>query len=216
MAETVQLRTYVFIDAMQPQFAAYMASVASGYLPIEGQAALYVEIAPGMEINRLMDVALKATNVTPAEQVVERQYGMLELHSDQQAEVRQAGSAILDCLGKTEADRLKPKVVSHQVIRRVADHQAMLINRSGRKGMMLIAKQTLFIMETYPAGYAVLAANEAEKAAHINLVIIRPTGAFGRVYIAGDEAEITIASEAALAAVEDVHGVEEKKPGSAQ
>lgn len=211
MAENVQLRTYVFIDSMQPQFAAYMASVASGFLPIEGQAALYVEIAPGMEINRLMDVALKATSVTPAEQIVERQYGMLELHGDEQADVRQAGLAILGQLGKKEDERLKPKVVSHQVIRHVDDHQAMLINRSGRKGMMLLAKQTLFIMETYPAGYAVLAANEAEKAANINLVIVRPTGAFGRIYIAGEEAEVMVASEAALRAVQDVRGVEEKK-----
>lgn len=211
MAENVQLRTYVFIDSMQPQFAAYMASVASGFLPIEGQAALYVEIAPGMEINRLMDVALKATNVTPAEQIVERQYGMLELHGDEQADVRQAGLAILGHLGKKEEERLKPKVVSHQVIRHVDDHQAMLINRSGRKGMMLLARQTLFIMETYPAGYAVLAANEAEKAANINLVIVRPTGAFGRVYIAGEEAEVMVASEAALKAVQDVQGVEEKR-----
>ncbi len=211
MAENVQLRTYVFIDSMQPQFAAFMASVASGFLPIEGQAALYVEIAPGMEINRLMDVALKATNVTPAEQIVERQYGMLELHGDEQADVRQAGLAILNQLGKKEEDRLKPKVVSHQVIRAVDDHQAMLINRSGRKGMMLLARQTLFIMETYPAGYAVLAANEAEKAANINLVIVRPTGAFGRIYIAGDEAEVMVASEAALKAVQDVKGVDEVK-----
>ncbi|MBM3274749.1 MAG: BMC domain-containing protein [Candidatus Sericytochromatia bacterium] len=211
MADNVQLRTFIFIDSMQPQFASYMASVASGYLPLGGQAALYVEIAPGMEINRLMDVALKATRVVPAEQIVERQYGMLELHADEQAEVRQAGLAILNGLGKKEEDRLKPKVVSHQIIRHVDDHQAMLINRSGRKGMMLIAKQTLFIMETYPAGYAVLAANEAEKAANINLVICRPTGAFGRVYIAGEEADVLVASEAALKAVQDVKGTEEQK-----
>ncbi|MBI6545496.1 MAG: hypothetical protein HY692_01800 [Cyanobacteria bacterium NC_groundwater_1444_Ag_S-0.65um_54_12] len=211
MSENIQLRTYVFIDAMQPQFAAYMASVATGYLPIEGQAALYVEIAPGMEINRLMDVALKATAVTPAEQIVERQYGMLELHADEQAEVRQAGNAILTELGKNEGDRLKPKVISQQIIRKVDDHQAMLINRSGRKGMMLIPKQTLFIMETYPAGYAVLAANEAEKAADINIVIIRPTGAFGRLYLAGDEANVMVASKAALSAIFDVNGSQEQR-----
>ncbi len=213
MADNVQLRTYVFIDSMQPQFAAFMASVASGYLPIEGQAALYVEIAPGMEINRLMDRALKATKVTPAEQIVERQYGMLELHADDQAEVRQAGLAILDALGKKEEDRIKPKVVSHQIIRKVDDHQAMLINRSGRKGMMLIAKQTLFILETYPAGYAVIAANEAEKAANINVVIIRPTGAFGRVYLAGEEADVMVAAEAALKAIDGINGIVEERRG---
>ncbi|MBM3259313.1 MAG: hypothetical protein FJY99_06165 [Candidatus Sericytochromatia bacterium] len=211
MAENVQLRTFCYIDAMQPQFAAFMASVASGYLPVEGQAALYVEVAPGMAINNLMDVALKATKVTPAEQIVERQYGMLELHADEQAEVRQAGDAILRAMGKTEADRLKPKVVSNQIIHRVTDHQAMLINRSGRKGMMLVAKQTLFIMETYPAGYAALAANEAEKAADVNIVIIRPTGAFGRLYLAGDEDQIKIARDAAMQAVSDLDGIDEKR-----
>jgi len=207
--ENVQLRTYVFLDNLQPQFAAYSASTAAGYLPVAGQAALYVEIAPGMEINRLMDVALKATHVTPAEQIVERQYGMLELHSDSQADVRAAGEAILNAIGKTEHDRLKPKIISSQIIRHVDDHQAMLINRSGRKGMMLIGGQTLFIMECYPAAYATLVANEAEKAANINIVIIRAAGAFGRVYLAGEEADVMVAAEAATKALEGLAGVEE-------
>ncbi|HEY9842908.1 MAG TPA: hypothetical protein V6D23_20750, partial [Candidatus Obscuribacterales bacterium] len=124
--EKVQLRTYVFIDQMQPQFAAYSASVAKGYLPVQGQASLYVEIAPGMAINRLLDVALKSCNVTPAEQIVERRYGMLELHSESQADVREAVAAILREIGATEKDRIKPKVVSHQIIRKVDPHQAML------------------------------------------------------------------------------------------
>lgn len=209
--EKVQLRTYVFIDSMQPQFASYSATTAQGYLPVEGQAALYVEIAPGMEINRVMDIALKATDVTPAELIVERQYGMLELHSDSQADVRQAGQAILDALNLKENDRVKPQIISSQIIRNVDDYQAMLINRSGRKGMMLIAKQSLFIMECYPAGYATLAANEAEKAANINIVIIRAAGAFGRIYLAGDEKDVVIAAEAARKAIEAVEGTIEKK-----
>lgn len=209
--EKVQLRTYVFIDSMQPQFASYSATTAQGYLPVEGQAALYVEIAPGMEINRVMDIALKATDVTPAELIVERQYGMLELHSDSQADVRQAGQAILDALNLKENDRVKPQIISSQIIRNVDDYQAMLINRSGRKGMMLIAKQSLFIMECYPAGYATLAANEAEKAADINIVIIRAAGAFGRIYLAGDEKDVVIAAEAARKAIESVEGTVEKK-----
>lgn len=209
--EKVQLRTYVFIDSMQPQFASYSATTAQGYLPVEGQAALYVEIAPGMEINRVMDIALKATDVTPAELIVERQYGMLELHSDSQADVRQAGQAILDALNLKENDRVKPQIISSQIIRNVDDYQAMLINRSGRKGMMLIAKQSLFIMECYPAGYATLAANEAEKAANINIVIIRAAGAFGRIYLAGDEKDVVIAAEAARKAIEAVEGSIEKK-----
>ena len=210
--ENVQLRTYIFLDSLQPQFASYSASSARGFLPLAGQASLYIEIAPGMEINRLTDIALKATNVTPAEQIVERQYGMLELHSDSQADVRQAGQAILDVLGRKEDERIKPKVVSSQIIRHVDDHQAQLINRDGaRKGMMLLARQTLFILECYPAGYATFAANEAEKAAHINIVQIRAAGAFGRVYLGGEEADIMVASEAALRAIESVSGVEEKK-----
>lgn len=208
--DKIQLRTYVFIDRMQPQFAAYSASVAQGYLPVEGQTSLYVEIAPGMAINHLMDVALKATNVTPAEQIVERHYGMLELHSDSQGDVRQAGQAILDEIGAQESDRLKPKVVSHQIIRNVDPHQAMLINRYGRKGMMLLANQSLFILETYPAGYATIAANEAEKAADINIITIRAAGAFGRVYLGGDEKDIVVASEAALTAINDLDGRLEK------
>jgi hypothetical protein len=158
-----------------------------------------------------MDIALKATDVTPAELIVERQYGMLELHSDSQADVRQAGQAILDALNLKENDRVKPQIISSQIIRNVDDYQAMLINRSGRKGMMLIAKQSLFIMECYPAGYATLAANEAEKAANINIVIIRAAGAFGRIYLAGDEKDVVIAAEAARKAIEAVEGTIEKK-----
>lgn len=209
--EKVQLRTYVFIDSLQPQFAAYSASTAQGYLPVEGQSALYIEIAPGMEINRVMDIALKATDVAPAELIVERQYGMLELHSDSQADVRQAGQAILDALNLKESDRVKPQIISSQIIRNVDDYQAMLINRAGRKGMMLIAKQSLFILEVYPAGYATLAANEAEKNADINIVVIRAAGAFGRVYLAGEEKDVIVAAEAAIKAIESVQGTEEKK-----
>lgn len=209
--EKVQLRTYIFLDSLQPQFAAFSATSAQGYLPVEGQASLYVEIAPGMEINRVMDIALKATNVTPAELIVERHYGMLELHSDSQGDVRQAGQAILDALNLQEEDRVKPQIISSQIIRKVDDYQAMLINRSGRKGMMLIAKQSLFILEVYPAGYATLAANEAEKAADINIVLIRAAGAFGRVYLAGEEQDIVVASEAAIKAIEGVTGTVEKK-----
>jgi hypothetical protein len=209
--EKVQLRTYVFIDNMQPQFAAYSATSAQGYLPVEGQAALYVEISPGMEINRVMDIALKNTNVTPAELIVERQYGMLEVHSDSQGDVRQAGQAILDALNLKEEDRIKPKIISSQIIRNVDSYQAMLINRAGRKGMMLIPKQSLFILEVYPAGYATLAANEAEKAANINIVVIRAAGAFGRIYLAGEEKDVVIASEAAVKAIESLTGSEEIK-----
>lgn len=208
----VQLRTYIVLDSLQLQLASYVASSAKGFMPVAGMAALYVEVAPGMEINKVMDVALKATDVRPAVMLVERAYGLLEVHSWDQGAVREAGAAILDTLGLKESDRLKPKVVATQVIRKVDAHQSQLINRS-RKGSMLLADQTLFILETDPAGYAVLAANEAEKAANITLVEVRPFGRFGRLYLGGEERDIMVGSEAALQAIESVSGQPAPKKG---
>ena len=201
----VDLRTYVFLDSMQPQYASFIATIAQGFLPTQGMAALYVEIAPGIEINRITDIALKSNRVMPGMQIVERQYGMLEIHSDSQAEIRQAGAAILDALELKEEDRIKPTIVSSQIIRRVDDHQTQLINRM-RHGNMILAGQTLYIMETEPAGYAALAANEAEKAANINLLEVRTFGSFGRLYLGGEERDIDVGYRAAVAAIEGVSG----------
>jgi hypothetical protein len=204
MAE-VDLRTYVFLDSMQPQYASFLATVAQGFLPTQGMASLYVEIAPGIEINRVTDIALKSNLVKPGMQIVERQFGMLEIHSESQAEIRGAGQAILDALGLKEDDRTKPTIVSSQVIRRVDDHQTQLINRM-RHGNMILAGQTLYIMECEPAGYAALAANEAEKAANINILEVRTFGSFGRVYLGGEERDIDVGYKAAVAAMEGVTG----------
>ncbi len=174
------LRSFVFLDSLQPQLAAYLGTTENGFLLVAGEASLIVEISPGIEINRVTDVAVKATDGRPGMQIVERVYGMLEVHSPSQADVRQAGQAILDTLNLKEEDRIKPRVLSSQVIKHVDDLQAQLINRS-RQGMMLIAGESLFIMEVEPAGYAAFAANEAEKAAEINVVDVRMTGAFGRI-----------------------------------
>ena len=76
MAATV-LRTYCFLDALQPQQATFIGKTARGFLPVPYQASLWVEIAPGIAINQVTDAALKATNVQPAVQVVERAYGLL-------------------------------------------------------------------------------------------------------------------------------------------
>lgn len=203
----VELRTYIVLDNLQPQLAAYVGTTAFGFLPLAGMASLWVEIAPGMDINVVLDVALKRTRVKPAVQVVERSYGLLEVHSEDQGEVRQAGIEILKELGLTEEQRNKPKLASAQIIRHVDDHQTQLINRN-RHGMMLIPQQTLFIMETDPAGYVALAANEAEKHAHINLIDVRPFGRFGRLYLGGEEADVVVGSEAAIRAVESVSGKE--------
>jgi hypothetical protein len=201
----VDLRTYVFLDSMQPQYASFIATIAQGFLPTQGMAALYVEIAPGIEINRVTDIALKSNRVVPGMQIVERQFGMLEIHSESQAEIRQAGAAILDALELKEEDRTKPTIVSSQIIRRVDDHQTQLINRM-RHGNMILAGQTLYIMECEPAGYAALAANEAEKAANVNLLEVRTFGSFGRLYLGGEERDIDVGYRAAVAAIDGVTG----------
>jgi hypothetical protein len=190
---------------MQPQYASFIATVAQGFLPTQGMAALYVEISPGIEINRITDIALKSNLVKPGMQIVERLYGMLEIHSESQAEIRQAGAAILQSLDLKEADRTKPTIASSQVIRRVDDHQTQLINRM-RHGNMILAGQTLYIMEVEPAGYAALAANEAEKAANINILEVRTFGSFGRLYLGGEERDIDVGYRAAVAAIEGVTG----------
>lgn len=201
----VDLRAYVFLDSLQPQFASFLATVAQGYLPTAHQAALFVEISPGIEINRVTDIALKSTRVTPGMQIVERLYGMLEIHSDQQADARAAGEAILKALELEEHDRRKPTVISSQVIRHVDDYQTQLINRM-RHGNMILPGQTLYILECEPAAYAALAANEAEKAAEINILEVRTFGSFGRVYLGGEERDIEVGYRAALAAIEGVSG----------
>jgi len=198
---SVTLRGYVFLDSMQPQLAAFTGTTCRGFLPLAGQASLWVETAPGMIINRVTDVALKATDSVPAVQVVERAFGLLEIHHDDKGEVLSAGDAILSYLGLSQADVVKPKVVSSQIIRAIEPYQAQIINRN-RQGMLLIPGQSLFILETEPAAWAVIAANEAEKAADVNLVNLRPFGAFGRLWMAGSESEIDSAREAAIAAVE--------------
>jgi hypothetical protein len=201
----VDLRAYVFLDSLQPQFASFQATVAQGFLPKQGQASLFVEISPGIEINRITDIALKSTRVTPGMQIVERLYGMLEIHSESQADVRQAGLAILQALGVQESDRIKPQVLSSQVVRALDDHQTQLINRM-RHGNMILAGQTLYILECEPAAYAALAANEAEKAAEINILEVRAFGSFGRVYLGGEQRDIDAAWPAAVAAIEALSG----------
>ncbi len=201
----VTLRTYTFLDALQPQLATFIGKTARGFLPVPGQASLFIEIAPGIAINRVTDVALKATKVQPALQVVERAYGLLEIHHHDQGEVLSSGAAVLRYLEVKQEDRLKPKVVTNQIIRGVEAYQTQIINRSS-SGMMILPGQSLFMLETEPAGYVAFAANEAEKAANVYLVNVTPYGAFGRLYLAGTEAEIDAAASAATGALDAVQG----------
>ncbi len=128
----VELRSFVYLDNLQPQHAAYMGTVAQGFLPLPGDTSLWVEISPGIEINRITDVALKSASVRPAVQMVERLYGLLEVHSSSQGETRTAGQAILEALGVRRDEGLKPRVVSSQIIRNVDAYQTQLINRTRR------------------------------------------------------------------------------------
>ncbi|CDM96335.1 hypothetical protein H4N54_06895 [Limnospira fusiformis KN01] len=201
----VELRSYVYLDNLQPQHAAYIGTVSLGFLPLPGDASLWIEISPGIEINRITDVALKSTAVRPGVQFVERLYGLLEIHSSRQGDTLTAGRAILDALGVQESDRLKPRVVSSQIIRNIDPHQAQLINRT-RRGQLLLAKQTLYVLEVQPAAYAALAANEAEKAALINILQVQAVGSFGRLYLGGNEQDILAGSAAALNAIANVYG----------
>lgn len=200
---SVTLRGYVFLDSLQPQLAAFTGTTCRGFLPLAGECSLWVETAPGMIINRVTDVALKATRCAPAVQVVERAFGLLEIHHKDKGEVMSAGDAILKDLGVSRDAVVKPKVVSSQIIRAVESYQAQIINRD-RQGMMLIPGQSLFILETEPAAWAVIAANEAEKAANVNLINLRPFGAFGRLWMAGTESEIDSAREAAISVIESL------------
>jgi len=207
VATNIEIRTLAFLDSLQPQYAAFLGTVAQGFLPLAGDASLYVEVSPGIEINRLTDVALKATNVKPGMQIIERYFGLLEIHSPDQSETRAAGEAILDSLGLEESDRIKPKILSSQIIRRIDDHHAQLINRM-RHGQMIVPGQTLYVLECEPAGYAPLAANEAEKAANINVLEVRAAGAMGRVFLGGEEEDIDVGWQAAVAALEALDGRE--------
>ena len=201
----IELRSYVYIDSLQSQHAAYMGTVSVGFLPLPGDTSLWIEISPGIEINRITDVAMKAAVVRPGVQMVERLYGLLEIHASSQAAVRVAGKAILEALGVQRQDCLKPRVVSSQIIRNVDPHHAQLVNRT-RRGMMLTAGQALYVMEVEPAAYAALAANEAEKAARINILQVSAVGSFGRLYLGGAEQDIKQASQATVAAIENLSG----------
>lgn len=212
---SVELRSYVFLDNLQSQHAAYMGTVSIGFLPLPGDSSLWIEISPGIEINRITDVALKATSVRPGVQVVERLYGLLEIHSNSQGETRTAGKAILNALGVRQNECLKPRVVSSQIIRNIDPHQAQLINRT-RRGQMLLSGQSLYVFEVQPAAYAALAANEAEKAAFINILQVQAVGSFGRLYLGGEERDIIAASKAVLETMEAVVGREQISPSNSE
>ena len=200
-SQEFSMRAYAYIDSMQPEFAAYVGATVQGSPPVAGMAELWIEVAPANEAFRLMDVALKAADVQPATQFIEREFGLLELHSWSQSEVKAAAEAIFAVTGLTEDDRVRPKLASQQVVTNVDPFQAQLINKM-RRGSLLVPGQTLLIMEVEPAAYITLAANEAEKAASISQVYVSNVGRFGRYFAAGNDSEIEAARLSAVAAIE--------------
>ena len=205
----MELRALTILDSLQPQLTGFLQTVCAGFMPLEYEAALFIEIAPGIAINQLTDAALKATTCRPGMQIVERAYGMLELHDRDKGQVEAAAAAILGRMGSRTEDRLKPRIVSSQIITGLDGHQSQLINRM-RHGDMIVAGQTLYILEVHPAAYAALAANEAEKAAPIHLMEMIAFGAFGRLWLGGSEQEIREAAHAAEKALHEVGGRENK------
>jgi len=192
-----ELRTYTFIDSLQPQLAQFIAKDNRVYDPKEYDAALFLELAPAMEIHRMIDLALKHTSVRLGSVVTERVYGLMQIQHEDQGEVLAAGEAVLKQAGLTQKDRAKLTIVTNMIIRGIEQDHAIFFTGTS-KGNMVLANESVFILEVTPAAYLVIAANEALKAARVNLNSIRPFGATGRLIMNGTESEIDSAAEAAL------------------
>ncbi len=203
-----ELRSFIFIDQLQPQTLCYLSTWMRGSLPRAGYAAQIIEVAPGLDIEALTNIAVKHTDVKAGILVVERQFGYLEFHSRHTSDVKASASAILDALGASAGDALKPTILGSKVITNIDHQHAFLINRN-KLGSMIIAGESLYTLEMQPASYAILAANEAEKAANIKVIDFRMIGANGRVYLSGREAEIPGAREAAENALRNLGADEE-------
>jgi hypothetical protein len=195
-----ELRAFVEIDAMQPQWAAYVAQTCQGDPPHAGMAQLYVEVAPANAVFALVDAAAKNADVRCGLQVVERQYGTLELHGRDPESVRTAGDAVLERLGLSRDDRGRPKVVAAETITRVGANQAQLVNRL-RSASLLLENETMFVLELAPAAYVAAAANVAEKQAPVKLVYAAMLGATGRLILSGRDDAIAEARTAGLEAL---------------
>ena len=204
-----ELRVYLFVADLQRQFAAYMGTPtrARGYPPFEGQHALIVEVSPGLAIERVIDLALRAVpSVEPGILFVERQFGVLEVHGADADEVRRAGEAILAGLSASPADQLRPRVLYSDVIEDITDQHAVIVNRN-RQASMVMPGQTLLVYEMTPALFATVAANAAEKVAPaITLVDVSMIGAAGRVYIAGSTADVLTARDEITRVLGEVEG----------
>lgn len=206
-----ELRVYLLVEDLQPQFAAYLGTPtrARGYPPYAHSHALIVEVAPGLAIERVTDLALKSVpEVEPGILFVERQFGVLEVHSDDLDEVVRAGEAILAGIGASAGDRLRPRILYHDIIEDISDSHAVIVNRN-RQASMVLPGQSLLVYEMTPALFATVAANEAEKAAPgLTLVDVSMIGAAGRIYLAGELDDVKRAQDTITATLEAVEGRE--------
>ncbi|MFT4725907.1 MAG: ethanolamine utilization microcompartment shell protein EutL [Granulosicoccus sp.] len=202
----ITIRALMQIDNLQPKFAAYNGATVQGSVPLSGDTVLIGEFAPGNGVFTLIDKALKASSVEATSQLVEREFGFFILRSPSNAEVSAARDAILGELGASMSDRVKPVVSSTQIINSVEPYQAQLLNK-WRKGALLVPGQTLGILECAPAAYISIAANEAEKAADIDIVEVRAVGRYGRLFFSGSEDSVLEGMIAATKAIEAVDGV---------
>ncbi len=198
-----ELRSFIFLDQLQPQTLCYMSTWMRGSLPRSGMAAQIIEVAPGLDIEALTDIAVKHADVKAGILVVERQYGYLEFHSRETSEVKASAAAVLEAIGADAGDATKPTILGSKVVTKVDHQHAFLINRN-KLGSMIIPGESLYTLEMQPASYAILAANEAEKAANIKIIDYRMIGANGRVYLSGTEAEIPSARDAAETALRNL------------
>ncbi len=199
-----QLRTYIFIDQMQPQLAQFIAKDNRVYDPNEYDAAIMLELAPAMEIHRMIDHALKKTRVRLGSVVTERLYGLMQIQHPDQGEVQAAGASVLEATGLKPTDRARIDIHTNMVIRGIEQDHAIYFTGTS-KGNMVLADESVFILEVSPAAYLTIAANEALKAARIKLITIRPFGATGRLVMSGPESEIDSGVEAALSALQSLN-----------
>ena len=196
------LRASIFIDQLQPQTLAYISTWMRGYLPRLRMAAQIVEISPGLDVEALTDTVLKSADVRAGLLVVERQFGTLQFHSHSTAEVHAGAAAILHALGKSNNDVSAPKILASKLVTNVDDQHAFLMNRN-KLGSMVLGGDSIYLLECQSAAYAILASNEAEKEADVKLIDMRMIGANGRLYLAGTEADVRNAMNAAEMALRD-------------
>jgi ethanolamine utilization microcompartment shell protein EutL len=204
MSTQFEMRTYIFMDQLQPQLAQFIAKDNRVYDPSEYDAALMLELAPAMEIHRMIDHALKATKVRLGSVVTERHFGMMLVQHSDQGEVREAGAAVLARTGLTPLDRSPVSIVTNMVLRGIEQDHAIYFTGTS-KGFMVLAGESVFILETAPAAYLTIACNEALKAANVKLIQVTPFGATGRLVMAGSESEIDSAAAAATAILEKLN-----------